>query len=334
VSESAANPEQANDLEGHRARASAVLAELGLNEVHLPDLRPVSGHSSSILVPCSGTSGEPFLLKYFIPPAEGIFYPPDVRIDDYARREGAFYRFLDTVDPGRKQLPAPRTIVIDARDPPQWILLERIPVAKGPAEEVLGQDHVFELLSELQSIGVDTLLGRRNFPLNRWDTVSYLDRVRLMYDPVLFVIGERRWTRIQEFYKEALRWTETRPPVLVHGDFTEQNVLVDQNGHPYLLDFERVGIGSFDHDFAWFWIHSTRSAKWKRQLLARYFSTRIGGDRIRSEWGIRAALVYLALRRLRFNYLMYGEEDPQVTPNLALLDAALEGGSAVFPEDR
>ena len=52
----------------------------------------------------------------------------------------------------------------------------------------------------------EALLGRRNFPLNRWDTVSYLDRVRMMYDPVLFVIGEQRWSRVQSFFNEALQW--------------------------------------------------------------------------------------------------------------------------------
>ena len=153
-----------------------------------------------------------------------------------------------------------------------------------------------------------------------------------MYDPVLFVIGEKRWTRTQEFFTQALQWTETRQPVLVHGDFTEQNVLVDQEGRAYLLDFERIGIGSENHDFAWFWIHSQRSREWKRDLLARYFNNHVGSDRVRAEWGIRAALVYLALRRLRFGYLMYGGNDEHATQNVALLDAALHGGGALFPD--
>jgi aminoglycoside phosphotransferase (APT) family kinase protein len=119
----------------------------------------------------------------------------------------------------------------------------------------------------------------------------------------------------------------------VHGDFIEQNILVDAEGRPYLLDFERVGIGSEDHDFTSFWIHSQRSSEWKRKLLARWFATHVGSDRIRSEWGIRAALVYLALRRLRFGYLMYGGQDEHATANLALLDAALDGGAALFPLD-
>ena len=145
------------------------------------------------------------------------------------------------------------------------------------------------------------------------------------------MIGEQRWSRVQSFFTEALKWTETRPPTLVHGDFIEQNVLVDQDGRPFLLDFERVGIGSRDHDFASFWIHSQRSSEWKRQLLSRYFSSDVGSDRIRSEWGIRAALVYLALRRLRFGYLMHGGQDGKATPNLALLDASLDGGAQLFP---
>lgn len=326
-----AEPTTIESLAAHREKAEALLEELGLSKAEDSRVRPESGHNSSILLPCVGTEGQPFLLKYFVPPAEGVFYPAGVRLEDYPRREGAFYRFLDTVDPDRRDLPAPKTVVLDPADPPQWILLERIPSAVGPAEEVLGQDHVFELLQQLQKVDMDSILGRRNFPLNRWDTVSYLDRVRLMYDPVLFVVGEQRWTRTTEFFTEALRWTETRPPVLVHGDFTEPNIVVDQNGRPFLLDFERVGVGSVDHDFAWFWIHSGRSSKWKRELLERYLGPRVGSDRIRSEWSIRAALVYLALRRLRFGYLMHGAEDPQVTPNLALLDAALVGGDSLFP---
>lgn len=325
------NSSMAERIAAHRKDAQSVLEELGLREVHQHNLRPVSGHNSSILLPCEGQNREPFLLKYCTTPAEGVYYPAGVTLEDYARREAAFYRFLDTVDPDRRQLLAPRTIVMDTSDPPRWILLERIPGAVGPVEEVLGQDHVFSLISELRNIDVDSLLGRRNFPLNRWDAVSYLDRVRLMYDPVLFVIGEKRWTRTQEFFTEALQWTETRPSILVHGDFTEQNVLVDQNGRAYLLDFERIGIGSENHDFAWFWIHSERSREWKRDLLARYFNNHVGSDRVRAEWGIRSALVYLALRRLRFGYLVSGSQDEHATPNIALLDAALRGGSALFP---
>ena len=238
---------------------------------------------------------------------------------------------MDSTDPDRIKLPAPRTVLIDPVDPPRWILLERIPGAVGPAEEVLGLDQLFDLLRKLQAIPMQRLIGRRDFPLNHWDPISYLDRIRLMYDPVLFVIGERRWTRSQEFFQEVLRWTDTRPSVLVHGDFTEQNILVDAQGRPYLLDFERLGFGNVDHDLAWFWIHSGRSQEWKKQLLQRYFGERVGSERIRAEWGIRAALVYLALRRLRFAYLVHGDEDPNVSANLALLDATFEGGTELFP---
>lgn len=312
------------------AAARAVLADLGLREA---DTRPPprSEHNSSLLLPCEGAGGESYLLKFFIPPPEGHYYPAGVRLEDYARRESAFYRFLDSIDAGRRSLPAPRTVLIDSADPPRWILLERIASAVGPVQEVIGQEHVFDLLERLQGISSELLLGRRHFPLNRWDTISYLERVRLMYDPVLFVIGERRWTRCQEFFKEALRWTEARAPKLVHGDFTEQNVLVDPEGRPFLIDFERVGIGNEDHDLAWFWIHSKRSKDWKRALLERYLGERVGSDRIRSEWGIRASLVYLALRRLRFAILMHGDEAPTIPHNLALLDAALAGGEELFP---
>jgi aminoglycoside phosphotransferase (APT) family kinase protein len=315
----------------HLERARGVLADLGLEENLAIRLRPTSGHNTSLLVPCVGPSGKDFVLKLFVPPAESRYYPPGVRVEDYARRECAFYRFLDSVDPERVEIPAPRTVVLDAQDPPRWILLEWIHGAVGPAEEVLGQDQIFDLLARLRAVRLDRLTGRRDFPLNHWDVVSYLDRVRLMYDPVLQVIGQRRWRAAIDFFDEALRWTEARPPTLVHGDFTEQNILVDADGEPFLLDFERIGVGNEDHDFAWLWIHSTRSQDWKRALLSRYFGTRFGSDRIKAEWGIRAALVYLALRRLRFGFLFHAERDPLASRNIALLDACLAGGPDLFP---
>lgn len=307
------------------------LTELGLRENPEVRLRPVSGHNSSILVPCVGDSGRQYLLKYFFPPADGRYYPAGVRLEDYARRECAFYRFLESVDPQGHMLPVPRTILVDPGDPPQWILLEWIEGAKGPAEESLGMDQMLGLHQRLKAIPTALFLGRRDFPLNHWDVVSYLDRVRLMYDPVLQVIGPRRWRQMQDFYGEALRWTESRPQTLVHGDFTEQNMLCDAEGHPFLIDFERIGIGNEDHDFAWLWIHSERNHDWKRGLVERYFGDRVGSDRIRAEWGIRAALVYLALRRLRFGFLTLADQDPHTARNLALLDAAIAGGRDLFP---
>ena len=115
------------------------------------------------------------------------------------------------------------------------------------------------------------------------------------------------------------------------GDFTAANILVHETGKPYLLDFERVGTGNEDHDLAWFWIHAERSQDWKRDLLARYWGGRVGSERVRSEWGIRATIVYLALRRLRFSYLSIGDEDPDRAQNLGLLDAALIGSQELFP---
>ena len=315
----------------YRENAAQILTSLGLKEAENIRVRPASGHHSSIVVACDSASQHQYLLKYFIPPEEGHYYPAGVRLDDYARRECAFYRYLDSVDPERRMMPAPQTIVLDSADPPNWILLERIDSAIGPDEEVMGSDHIFELLRMLQSIPVDQLLGRRNFPLNRWDTFSHLDRVRKMYDPVLQVIGEKRWTQTSEFFDEALRWTETRQQTIVHGDFTANNILVNGDDKPYLIDFGRIGIGNEDHDFAWFWIHSDRSQEWKQNLLARFFETRMGSERIRSEWGIRSAIVYLALRRLRFSLLILGDEDPNRAQNLGLLDAALMGSHDLFP---
>ena len=68
----------------------------------------------------------------------------------------------------------------------------------------LGMDHVFELLRLIQDIPIDQLMGRRDFPLNRWDPISYLDRIRLMYDSVLYVLGEQRWRHLQMFFEEDL----------------------------------------------------------------------------------------------------------------------------------
>ncbi len=321
---------ESQQITNYTEQATAVLDMLDL-KLGTQRVRPVSGHNTSLLLPCRGTDGRPFLLKYFIPPAEGKFYPAGVNIEDYARREGAFYRFLDSVDPERTMLPAPRTILIDSTDPPRWILLEWIEPAIGPAEEILGTEHVFDLIARMREVQLDMLLGRRYFPLNHWDVVSYVDRVRLMYEDVIEGIGDERWRRTLEFFTEATRWTEARPQTLVHGDFTEQNIMVDSEGRPFLVDFERIGIGNLDHDFAWLWIHSERSQSFKRTLLERYFGGRFGSDRIKAEWGIRSALVYLALRRLRFGAMMEDQADINSASNIALLDAALRGGGDLFP---
>lgn len=317
-------------LAEHRQAAAAVLRDLSLQEVS-GGTPIVSSHKTSLPIPCTGSDGRPFLLKFFIPPAEGKFYPAEVRLDDYARRETGFYRLLDTLDRERKHFPAPRTVVIDAHDPPRWLLLERITSAPGPIEEVIGSEHVFELLEQIAWIKPEVLLGRRDFPVNRWDAVSYLDRVRMMYDPVVTVIGARRWTRGLGVLEEALRWMETRAYTFVHGDFTEPNILVDQEERAHLVDFERVGAGNEDHDFAWLLARTQRPEAWKHRLMTRYFERRLGSRRIAAEWGIRATWIYLALRRLRVGYLTHGSHDPTQVTDLALLDAALEGGRAAFP---
>lgn len=310
----------------HEARA--LLAELGLSP--RPRLLQ-SGHGSSLLMVADSSGGQPFLLKWFLPPNPETIYPAGARPEDFARREVGFYRMLDSIDPERREMPAPRTVLVGPDDPPRWILLEWVDAAVGPVEEVLGMDHVFELLQRLQSIPTDRLLGRRDFPLNHWDPIGYLERLRLMYDQVLFVLGEQRWRRLLLFFDEAVRWTDGRKPVLVHGDFCAENMVVDADGRPFLIDFERVGMGNVDHDLAWFWIHSHRNQDWKRKLVQRWFGERVGGDRIRAEWGIRTTLAFLAVSRLRWGYLKHGDEDPRQSRNLALLDAAIAGGRDLFP---
>jgi aminoglycoside phosphotransferase (APT) family kinase protein len=317
-------------LDTHREAARAVLRELQL--VEAPQQRGlVSGHRSSLPIVADAQGGRTFLLKYYLPVSEDTILPAGVRADDYARREVGFYRLLDSIDPDRRDFPAPRTIIVGPGDPPGWIRLEWLPSAIGPAEETIGQDHVAELLQRLSAVPTERLMGRRGFPLEHWDPVAYLDRIRNMYDCVLFVLGEARWRKVQRFFAEAVRWTDGRKQVLVHGDFNENNIVVTDAGKVFLVDFECIGVGNRDHDFAWFWIHCTRHQEWKRQLLSRWFGASVGGDRIRSEWGIRSTLAYLAIRRLRWGYLTHGDTDPMQGPNLALLDAAIEGGSELFP---
>lgn len=314
----------------HLQAARTLLQELQLREIE--QHRPmVSGHRSSLPILARGAGDRQFLLKYYVPPGPDTILPAGVRADDYSRRETGFYRLLDSIDPERREFPAPRTIAVGPGDPAKWLLLEWLPSAAGPAEEVISQDHVHELMHKLNSMPTDRLMGRRGFPLEHWDPIGYLDRIRHMYDAVLFVIGEERWRSLQRFFGEAVRWTDGRPHVMVHGDFQEANIIVTDEDRAYLVDFECVGIGNRDHDFAWYWLHSERHPEWKKQLLQRWLGHTVGGDRIRAEWGIRSAICYLAIRRLRWGYLTHGEEDPRLSSNMALLDAALEGGAALFP---
>jgi hypothetical protein len=314
----------------HWQAAQAILADLGLT-AHAQPHGLLSAQRTSLPVLADGPGGKRFLLKLYLPLPAATILPAGHRAEDYARRECGFYRYLDSVDPRRREFPAPRTIAYGPGDPPQWILLEWLPLAPGPAEEVIGQDHVIELLQKLRSMPTDRLIGRRSFPLEHWDPIAYLDQIRAMYDALLCVVGEARWRHVQRFFGEAVRWTDGRPHVLVHGDLCENNIVVTEDGLPHLVDFECVGIGNRDHDFATFWIRSQRHPEWKRQLLARWLGGAVGGDRIRAEWGVRAAVVHLALRRLRWGYLAHGDDDPRQSANLALLDAALDGGANFFP---
>lgn len=310
--------------------AREVLASLHLEECQGPP-HPRSGHHSSLLLVGQSRSGERFLLKYYLTDAQPHIAPVGLRPQDFRTRELGFYRVLDSIDPSRHALPAPKTIVVDPSADPRWILLQWLAPAAGPVEETLDQAQVIALLQTLATVPLDRLLGRRGAPLEHWDPVSYFDRVRGMYDSVLFVLGEPRWRRVQRFFAEAVRWTDGRPHAFVHGDFCEANIVVSTDGKAHLLDFESVGIGNRDHDFTWFWLHSGRHPEWKKQLLHRWMETQLGSDRIRSEWGVRSACAYLAIRRLRWGYLTHGEEDPRLGPNLALLDAALAGGQDLFP---
>lgn len=310
--------------------ARAVLQDLQLTEIPRASAL-VSGHRSSLPLLAEGAGGRQFLLKYYLQRPATTILPAGARADDYSRREAGFYRFLDSIDPARRDFPAPRTIAVGPGDPPGWLLLEWLPSAVGPTEEVIALDHLGQLLQRLAQLPTDRLLGRRGFPVEHWDPIGYLDRIRTMYDSVLFVLGDARWRSVQRFFAEAVRWTDGRKPVLVHGDFREENVIVNDDGKPFLVDFESVGVGNRDHDLAWFWLHCRRHQEWKRQLLLRWLGNEVGGDRIRAEWGVRSAVAYIAIRRLRWGYLTHGDEDPRLSANLALLDAALQGGPDLFP---
>lgn len=317
-------------LDQHEKAARDILTSLGLELVE-ESWVPRSGHGSSLPLVGRNGAGKTYLLKYYLPPADGAVLPAQVRHEDYARRETGFYRLLDSADPERRDFPAPKTVAVGPGEPAPWLLLEWLRPAVGPAEEVLGQDHVLSLLQQLEALPTERLMGRRGLPLEHWDPIGYLDRIRTMYDAVLNVLGEARWRHLQRFFAEAVRWTDGRPHVTVHGDFQQENIVVTEDDRPFLVDFERVGIGNRDHDFAWHWLHCERHPEWKRELLGRWLGETVGGDRIRAEWGIRSAVAYLAIRRLRWGYLTHGEEDPRASANLALLDAALEGGGALFP---
>jgi aminoglycoside phosphotransferase (APT) family kinase protein len=319
-----------SSIDHHQKAARELLHELNLSEVE--QLRPmVSGHHSSLPLLGKDKNGRCYLLKYYLPPDPATIQPAGVRADEFRMRESGFYRLLDSIDPERRDFPSPRTIAVGPGDPPNWILLEWLSSAPGPAEEVISQEHVTRLLHTLREMPTERFMGRRGFPLEHWDPIGYLDRIRQMYDAVLFVIGETRWRNLQRFFGEAVRWTDGRPHVMTHGDFQEANIIVTEDDRAFLVDFECVGIGNPDHDFAWFWLHSERHPEWKRELLHRWLGNNVGGDRIRAEWGIRSAIAYLAIRRLRWGYLTQGEEDIQQSSNIALLDAALEGGNALFP---
>ena len=123
-------------LEKHHAAARALLQELHLTEVE--QLRPkVSGHGSSLPLVAKNDAGRQFLLKYYLPPAADKVLPFGVRAEDYSRRESGFYRLLDSIDPARREFPAPHTIAVGPGDPAPWLLLEWLPAAPGPREEVI-----------------------------------------------------------------------------------------------------------------------------------------------------------------------------------------------------
>ncbi len=64
------------DTEALLGEARAVLTELGVSETGEPSPRPLNQRSTSILLPCQGTEGQPFLLKYFVPPLPPPLPPP------------------------------------------------------------------------------------------------------------------------------------------------------------------------------------------------------------------------------------------------------------------
>ena len=164
-----------------------------------------------------------------------------------------------------------------------------------------------------------------------------------MYDDLLRdVVGDERWRRNAPgvLRRGDMRWAESRPlTVLVHGDFTEDNIVVDPDGSsPYLVDFERVG-------------HrprrtttlpasgSTRErpdgvASWR--LLERYLGhVAWGRSGSAAEWGIRVQhSCTWRMRRLRFAtrpVRRRSRPSSRARQPRALLDAALDGRGRAVP---
>jgi hypothetical protein len=203
----------------HHQAALAVLGELHLRAADR-QRGLISGHRTSLPIIAEGQGGRQFLLKYYLPSPPDAVLPAGARPDDYARREVGFYRLLDSIDPERRDFRPRARSCVGPGDPAGLDPARMAARRRGPDRRSHRPGSRRELLQRLARLPTERLLGRRSFPLEHWDPIGYLDRIRAMYDAVLFVLGEARWRHVQRFFAEAVRWTDGRKQVLVHGDFT------------------------------------------------------------------------------------------------------------------
>lgn len=85
---------------------------------------------------------------------------------------------------------------------------------------------------------------------------------------------------------------DTRPPVLVHGDFNIHNVLVDQGHISVILDWECAGFGAPEQDLAYIKPHISEHIAWDK-FLAHYLAH---GGREPDERTMNFGMAYAALR--------------------------------------
>lgn len=166
-----------------------------------------------------------------------------------------------------------------------FIIMDRVP---GRAERRLLRDstvpieqrvsiahQLCDILADIHSLDVENVLdpgdGTNAFPrLSPRDHVDHwtaeIERVRREPLPLLQLAG---WWLRDHVPGHV-------DPVLVHGDYRVENVLVDRGSVSAVIDWELAHIGSPEEDIAWYLLHRYRhdhliDGYWTRaEFLARY----------------------------------------------------------------
>jgi hypothetical protein len=300
----------------------AILEDLGL--------KPLPGGAlqaaGSILVPATGSGGHDFLLKYYLPCPQPCYEPgpdPDCRSRE---RESSFYRYLDVVDRDRCFANIPRMVLVDQAAIPGWILLEGIPGARTAATGELRPDWLVDTLRSLQDFPARLTDGRRGLILERWDPYAHREVIFQMRDRVEPRVGQQGWDLLCRTLNEAREWTESTAPILVNGWFQENTLLVDEGGRIYQHEFRRVGLGSRNIDFAWFWLSCRQDREWKENLYHIYCSGMETSARLRVDWAARSVAIYLACLQVAGS----GDEE-DISSSLELLERGILGGTQLLP---